>query len=193
MRKSFAFLVVAVLATVCSWAAKFSTTYRVGDDNKWEMSNFWNKRTFYVVPANGQTESVALFPGIFEGKVITSDVVVTLHVAIWSDGTKPKANTFSLFSDSECKCPVSASQSGTLPTSSTFVDLVYTVSKDDATFTNDLAVKIKRPYSNSAQIRWESATIAFSYENAAPPVTLQSIAIAGVPHKNSIFCGRGFR
>lgn len=90
MRKSFAFLVVAVLATVCSWAATFSTTYKVGDDNKWEMSYFWNKRTFYVVPATGQTESVALFPGIFEGKVITSDVVVTLHVATCGDGTQPR-------------------------------------------------------------------------------------------------------
>lgn len=192
MRKSFAFLVVAVLATVCSWAGTFSTTYRVEDDNKWEMSNFLNKRTFYVVPANGQTESVALFPGIFEGKVITSDVVVTLHVAIWSDGTKPKANTFSLFADSECKKPVPATQSGTLPTSSTFVDLVYTVSKDDAAFTNDLAVKILKPYSNSAQIRWESATIAFSYENAAPPVTLQSIAIAGVLTKTAYYVGEDF-
>ena len=192
MRKSFAFLVVAVLATVCSWAAKLSTTYRVGDDNKWEMSNFLKKSTFYVVPANGYSECVALFPGIFEGKVITSDVVVTLHVAIWSDGKKPKADTFSLFADSECKKPVSATQSGTLPTSSTFVDLVYTVSKDDATFTNDLAVKIRKPYSNSAQIRWESATIAFSYENAAPPVTLQSIAIAGVPKKTAYFVGENF-
>ena len=53
MRKSFAFLVVAVLVTVCSWAAKFSTIYKVGNDNKWEMSNFWNKRTFYVVPGTG--------------------------------------------------------------------------------------------------------------------------------------------
>ena len=59
MRGPFAFLVVAVLATVCSWAAKFSTTYKVGDDNKWEMSYFWNKRTFYVVPAMGQSECVA--------------------------------------------------------------------------------------------------------------------------------------
>lgn len=56
MRGPFAFLVVAVLATVCSWAATFSTTYKVGDDNKWEMSNSWNKRTFYIVPATGQTE-----------------------------------------------------------------------------------------------------------------------------------------
>ena len=192
MRKSFAFLVVAVLATVCSWASKFSTIYKVGDDNKWEMSNFWNKRTFYVVPATGQTECVALFPGIFEGKVITSDVVVTLHVAKWSGGTTPKANTFSLFSDSECKNPVPATQSGTLPTSSTFVDLVYTVSKDDAAFTNDLAVKIKKLYSNSAQIRWESATIAFSYENAEPPVTLQSIAISGEPTKTAYFVGEDF-
>lgn len=192
MRKSFAFLVVAVLATVCSWAAKFSTTYKVGDDNKWEMSNFWNKGTFYVVPGTGQSECVALFPGIFEGKVITSDVVVTLHVAKWSDGAKPKANTFSLFSDSECKKPVPATQSGTLPTSSTFVDLVYTVSKDDAAFTNDMAVKIKKLYSNSAQIRWESATIAFSYENAEPPVTLQSIAIFGEPAKTAYFVGEDF-
>ena len=192
MRKSFAFLTVAVLATVCSWAAKFSTTYKVGDDNKWEMSNFWNKGTFYVVPGTGQSECVALFPGIFEGKVITSDVVVTLHVAKWSDGAKPKANTFSLFSDSECKKPVPATQSGTLPTSSTFVDLVYTVSKEDAAFTNDLAVKIKKLYSNSAQIRWESATIAFSYENAAPPVTLQSIAISGAPTKTAYYVGEDF-
>ena len=192
MRKSFAFLVVAVLATVCSWAAKFSTTYKVGDDNKWEMSNFLKKSTFYVVPGSGYSECVALFPGIFEGKVITSDVVVTLHVAKWSDGAKPKANTFSLFFDSECKNPVPATQSGTLPTSSTFVDLVYTVSKDDAAFTNDLAVKIKKLYSNSAQIRWESATIAFSYENAEPPVTLLSIAIAGEPAKTAYFVGEDF-
>ena len=192
MRKSFAFLVVAVLATVYSWAATFSTTYKVGDSNKWEMSNFWNKGTFYVVPGTGQSECVALFPGIFEGKVITSDVVVTLHVAKWSDGAKPKADTFSLFADSECKKPVPATQSGTLPTSSTFVDLVYTVSKDDATFTNDLAAKIKRPYSNSAQIRWESVTIAFSYENAEPPVTLLSIAIAGEPAKTAYFVGEDF-
>lgn len=192
MRKSFAFLVVAVLATVCSWAGTFSTTYRVGDDNKWEMSNFLNKSTFYVVPGTGYSECVALFPGIFEGKVITSDVVVTLHVAKWSDGAKPKANTFSLFFDSECKNPVPATQSGTLPTSSTFVDLVYTISKDDAAFTNDLAVKIKKLYSNSAQIRWESATIAFSYENAAPPVTLQSIAIAGVLTKTAYYVGEDF-
>ena len=106
MRGPFAFLTVAVLVTVCSWAAKFSTIYKVGNDNKWEMSNFWNKRTFYVVPGTGQSECVALFPGIFEGKVITSDVVVTLHVATWGDGAKPKANTFSLFSDPECKKPV---------------------------------------------------------------------------------------
>lgn len=72
------------------------------------------------------------------------------------------------------------------------MDLVYTVSKDDATFTNDLAVKIKRPYSNSAQIRWESATIVFSYENAEPPVTLQSIAISGVPTKTAYFVGEDF-
>ena len=90
MRKSFAFLVVAVLTTVCSWAGTFSTTYRVGDDNKWEMSYFWNKRTFYVVSGTGQSECVALFPGIFEGKVITSDVVVTLHVATCGDGTQPR-------------------------------------------------------------------------------------------------------
>ncbi len=90
MRGPFAFLTVAVLVTVCSWAAKFSTIYKVGNDNKWEMSNFLNKRTFYVVPGTGYSECVALFPGIFEGKVITSDVVVTLHVATCGDGTQPR-------------------------------------------------------------------------------------------------------
>lgn len=90
MRGPFAFLTVAVLATVCSWAATFSTTYKVGDDNKWEMSNFLKKSTFYVVPGTGFSECVALFPGIFEGKVITSDVVVTLHVATCGDGTQPR-------------------------------------------------------------------------------------------------------
>ncbi|MDD7654296.1 MAG: hypothetical protein PUJ37_06275 [Bacteroidales bacterium] len=54
------------------------------------MSNFLNKRTFYVVPGTGFSECVALFPGIFEGKVITSDVVVTLHVATCGDGTQPR-------------------------------------------------------------------------------------------------------
>ena len=46
MRGPFAFLTVAVLATVCSWAAKFPTIDQVGNAKKWEMSNFWNKRTF---------------------------------------------------------------------------------------------------------------------------------------------------
>ena len=90
MRGPFAFLTVAVLVTVCSWAAKFSTTYKVGDDNKWEMGNFLKRSTCYVVPGTGYSDYVALFPGIFEGKVITSDVVVTLHVATCGDGTQPR-------------------------------------------------------------------------------------------------------
>lgn len=47
-------------------------------------------------------------------------------------------------------------------------------------------------YSSSAQICWESTTIAFSYENAAPPVTLQSIAIAGEPTKAAYYVGEDF-
>lgn len=48
------------------------------------------------------------------------------------------------------------------------------------------------PYSSSAQICWESTTIAFSYENAAPPVTLQSIAIVGVPTKIAYYVDGDF-
>ncbi len=51
MRKSFAFLVVAVLATVCSWASKFSTIYKVGDDNKWEMAISGTRGRFMLFPA----------------------------------------------------------------------------------------------------------------------------------------------
>ena len=138
---------------------KFSKTYSYGLEG-WSLTNCTDKSSYYLVPS-GENPSVATISGIFTDKTIQSDVVITLNVATFGSGTNPSASTFSIYADSGCKTSVSATQSGTLPTSSSYTDVVYTVTKENATkLASDLFIKITKP---GKQIRLKSIKIEFSY------------------------------
>ena len=127
------------------------------------MSNYTDSKSYYLIPAEG-TESVAVISGIFNGKTIASDVVITLNVATFGNGANPTTSTFSIYSNSGCTVSVTSAQSGTLPSSKTFTTVVYTVAKTDAAaFTNDLAIKVTRA-DGSKQIRLKSINVKFSYK-----------------------------
>lgn len=141
----------------------FSSTYSYGSLDGWSLSNYTDSKSYYLIPAEG-TESVAVISGIFNGKTIASDVVITLNVATYGSGADPTASTFSIYSDSDCTVSVTSAQGGTLPTSSNFSTAVYTVDKTAAAaFTNDLAIKVTRA-DGSRQIRLKSINVKFSYK-----------------------------
>ena len=139
---------------------KFSQTYSYGDLTAWSLTEYTDKSSYYLIPS-GDDPSVATISGIFKDKTIQSDVVITLNVATFGSGTNPSASTFSIYADSDLKTSVTATQSGTLPTSSTYTNAVYTVKQDDAaSLISDLAIKITKP---GKQIRLKSIKIEFSY------------------------------
>ena len=139
----------------------FNQTYSYGSFDGWSLTDYTDKDTYYLVPATGN-ESVATISGIFNSKTITSDVVVYLSVATFENGNNPTSDTFSLYADEGCTIPVNATQSGSLPTSSTYTTAIYTVSKSDAAaLTNDLAIKITKP---GKQIRIKSIRVKFDYK-----------------------------
>ena len=141
----------------------FNSTYSYGSLDGWSLSNYTDKSSYYLVPAEG-TESVAVISGIFNGKTIASDVVITLNVETFGSGDNPTASTFSIYSDSDCTVSVTSAQSGTLPSSKNFTTVVYTVAKTDAAaFTNDLAIKVTCG-EGSKQIRLKSINVKFSYK-----------------------------
>ncbi len=140
---------------------EFSQTYSYGLKD-WSLTEYTDKSSYYLVPS-GTNPSVATISGIFTKKTIQSDVVITLNVATFGSGFNPSAQTFSIYNDSGCTTPVTAAQSGTLPTSSSYTNVVYTVKKEDATaLTSNLAIKITKP---GKQIRLKSIQIKFSYSN----------------------------
>lgn len=140
---------------------EFSQTYSYGLKD-WSLTEYTDKSSYYLVPS-GKNPSVATISSIFTKKTIQSDVVITLNVATFGSGSNPSAQTFSIYNDSGCTTPVTAAQSGTLPTSSLYTNVVYTVKKEDATaLTSNLAIKITKP---GKQIRLKSIQIKFSYSN----------------------------
>lgn len=140
------------------WAQNFSKTYRHGLSD-WTLTNYTDKSDYYLVPKENTT-SVATIPGIFTGKKINSDVVITINCATYGSGKNPTASTFSIFNGSDCKTAVTATQSGKLPTSTTYTDVKYTIkSTDVASLTNNLAIKITK---TGKQIRLKSITITFN-------------------------------
>lgn len=137
----------------------FSKTYSLGLEG-WSLTEYSTKNGYYLVPS-GNNPSVATIPSIFVGKTIKSDIVISLNVATYGNGTNPSTSTFSIFNSSDCKNSVSATQSGKLPTSSTYTDVVYTVKASDAvSLTSDLAIKITKP---GKQIRLKSIKVEFKY------------------------------
>ena len=143
--------------------SSFNSTYSYGSLDGWSLSNYTDSKSYYLIPAEG-TESVAVISGIFNGKIIASDVVITLNVATYGSGDDPNESTFSIYSNSGCTVSVTSAQSGTLPSSKTFTTVVYTVAKTDAAaFTNDLAIKVTCG-EGSKQIRLKSINVKFSYK-----------------------------
>lgn len=165
--KTYLALVCLLFVTATSWADDFSTTYSYGLSN-WSLTNYDDESSYYRVPS-GNVPSVATFSGIFLGKTITSDVVVTINCATYGSGTNPSASTFSLYKETACTNPITASQGGTLPTTSTYMDVTYTVTQANAASLNgDLAIKITKPGST---IRLKSIKIEFTYTNPKPTHT----------------------
>ena len=84
-----------------------------------------------------------------------------MNVATFGQGSNPSASKFKVFNSAACTSQVAATQTGTLPTSSTYTDVIYTVSQANAaSFTDDLAIQIA---SGTKQIRLKSITVQFSY------------------------------
>ena len=176
----FCAFIALLLVNFIASATDFSTTYTVPikTDVCW-ITNFTPKYSaspaYCVIPALTGGMATANYNGvivydIFSDKQITSDVKVTLNVAKY-DGSNPKSGTFSLYADTDLKTAVTSEQTGTLPTNSTYTDVVYTVKKDNTgSFTKDLVVKIVPP-SSSSYIRFHSITVEFSYEGAVAPTT----------------------
>lgn len=141
----------------------FNKTYSYGLSD-WQLTNYEDNSSYYLVPKPG-TESVATIPGIFQGKIINSDVVITINCATYGNGTNPKASTFTVFNSSDCGTAVKSTQSGQLPTKSEYKDVVYTIKSTDVSLlTKDLAIKITKP---GKLIRLKSISVKFSFESNA--------------------------
>lgn len=160
--KFYNFLVVFMLFFVYSLNAlsdSYNKTFSYGSSD-WSLTNYNDKSSYYQVPS-GDNPSVASFTGIFTGKTITSDVVVTINCATYGTGTDPDASTFSIYSNESCTSDVSATQGGTLPTSSSYTNVTYTISSSNASyFSDDLYLKITKP---GKTIRLKSVKIVFTY------------------------------
>ena len=150
----------------------FSTTYSYGKNLV--VTNYTDKGDFCLVPSSGY--SVASFETIFNGKSISGNVTVTINNATFGSGTNPSESTFTFYSDKECLNQISATISGKLPTSSTFVNTVYTIV--DTSITGDnLFLKITKP---GKQIRLKSVKIEFNYTVGSEPFLQFDEGVKGI-------------
>lgn len=157
-------------------AEEFIQTYSCGNLTGWSLTDYSDKTSYYLVPNSG-SESVATIADIFTDKTITSAVKITINSATYGNGTNPSASTYTIYTDETCTTAVDATKSGTLPTSSSYTNVLYTVSQADAAvLTKDLAIKITKP---GKQIRLKSIKVEFSYSTGggatefAPTITTQ--------------------
>ena len=148
---------------------EYSGTYNVsnqgtGTGKTWSLTNYSNQTSYLLCPNSNDT-SVALIEGIFTDKTISSDVVITINSATYGSGTVPSESTFAIYNSSACTSQVIATQTGTLPSSSTYTDVIYTVVQANvSSFSDDLAIKITKP---GRQIRLKSIDVEFSYTEAS--------------------------
>ncbi len=151
-----------------AWGENFKTTYDYSTKgNTWTLTDCEDKSSYWLCPASG-TSSVATISDIFTGNNITSDVTITINNATYGSGNGASSTTFKIYNSSACTTQVTASQSGTLASSSTYVNTIYTVTEANAAnFSKDLVLLITKP---GKQIRLKSITVEFSYETAAPAV-----------------------
>ena len=154
----------------------YSKTFTYDDMTDWSVSNQGTASGYILCPDSSNSYSVALIPGIFTDKTITSNVVITINSATYGNGNTPTSTTYAVYNSEECISQLTAAQSGTLPTSSTYTNVIYTVTLANASsFIDDLAIKITKP---GRQIRLKSIKVEFSYETAGSATpTLTSISL----------------
>lgn len=157
----------------------FSATYNYSNQGTaWTLTDCEDKGDYWLCPSSGDS-SVALIKGIFTDKNITSSVVITINSGTYGSGSNPSESTFTIYNSSACSSQVSSTQTGTLPTSKTYTNAIYTVSLANASnFTDDLAIEITKP---GKQIRLNSIEVEFTYETAgsSEPIT----SITATPNK----------
>lgn len=131
-------------------------------NKKWDLTNYTDQDSYYQVPTGKDvTTSVATLAGVFSGKKVTTAVTITINSATYGSGTNPSESTFKIYKESACSTEITAIKSGTLPKKSTYTDVIYTVSKEEAAkFVDDLVIKITKP---GKTIRLKSITVKFSY------------------------------
>ena len=168
---------------------EFSGTYNYSNKGTtWSLSDCSDQSSYWLCPDSG-TESIALIEGIFTDKTITSAIVITINSGTYGSGTNPSASTFAMYNSSECTSQVSATQTGTLPTSKTYTDVIYTISQANAAnFSDDLAIKITKP---GKQIRLVSITVEFDYETSSstPTPTVDSVTVSPSTLTLNIYSG----
>lgn len=162
----------------------FSGTYNYGNQGTgtgktWSLTDCSDQSSYWLCPATG-TESIATIPGIFTDKTITSSVVITINSGTYGSGGNPSESTFKIYNSSACTSQVTATQTGTLPTSKTYTDAIYTVSLASASsFSDDLAIKITKP---GKQIRLVSISVEFDYtvSGSSGPVTSITASVSRI-------------
>ena len=168
----FACLLMAVLSIGQMWGENFSTTYSYGGTDWIRSGAYSDESTYYKTDADN--DFVATVSGIFTGKTITSDVVITLDVACYGNGESPTSGKFSIYTSSACSQQVAASQGGTLPTDKYYKNTTYTVtSANAANFSNDLAIKVA---GGTKLIRFRSFKVEFTYTTGAPSYTITAVS-----------------
>ena len=175
-------LCALIVGSISVWATDFDETYSYGD-NTWSKSNFSFEFTYYK--SSSSSDCVASIAGIFTDKTITSDVVITLDVACYGNGSNPTSAKFKIYTSSACSTEVTASQSGTLPNNSTYTSPVYTITKANALakFSDDLAIKVA---SGTKLIRFRSFRVQFSY---TPAVTKKNTTLSLTPNPLNLSYG----
>ncbi len=170
-------------ARMASADSSFNTTYGYSDaGTSWTETNFEDATSYWK--SSDSSNCIATVADIFTGKTITSDVVITLDVACYGNGTNPSSSKFSIYTSSALTTQVTATQTGSLPSSSSFVNTIYTVTKDEALskFSDDLAIKVA---SGTKLIRFRSFTIAFSYTaSSSPTIVLSKSTLSGYSGSN---------
>ena len=146
----------------------FSKEYSYTDFSDWSVSSYTSQSNYIQVPSSSDTSSVALIQGIFTDKTITSAVTITINSATYQSGTNPTSSSYKIYNSGACSTEVTATQTGTVPSSSTYTNLVYTVSQaNTSNFSDDLAVKFIKP---GKYFRLRTITVEFSYTQKAPKV-----------------------
>ena len=167
-------------------AGSTDETFSYDDMSNWSVSNTGSASGYILCPDSNSDYSVALMGDIFSDKTITSDVVITINSATYGSGGTPTASTYSVYNSEACTSQVTAAQSGTLPSSNTYTDVVYTVSQENAqSFVDDLAIKITKP---GRQIRLKTIRVEFDYETSGSPTPITGIT-ASVKNDKTFYVG----